>query len=240
MLYTDLQCSFAEKGYPVNAELLAKHPRVDWPSFPRELDRFIYERRHPNTPFDSDTDTDIPAHDLGRPNSRIHVYHSATAVFHAPSDLCGVGGMRKEVIRATPRWRNGPPRYDCVFVETNAEAVGFRALDVARIWLFFSLKDAGEEIPCALVHWFEKVGAQPHEDTGMWVVKPGFVQHGRGGRKPKLAIISIDSILRAAHLIPVYGNGFIPSDKSFTETLDIYERFFVNKFVDHHAYEVAF
>jgi hypothetical protein len=32
----------------------------------------------------------------------IHVYHSATATFYAPSDLCGSGGLCRETIRSIP------------------------------------------------------------------------------------------------------------------------------------------
>ncbi len=231
---------FPEKGYPGDAESLAKHRRVDWPAFVSELSRFVYDQRHPNSPVNSDSDDDVP--ELPQISARISVFHSATAIFYAPSDLCGVGGMRREVIRATPTWRCGPPRYDCVFVVTDPQAAGFRALHVARVKLFFSFKDNGKDYPCALVHWFETVGEQPHGDTGMWVVEPEFLGPANGtvARKPKLAIISIDSILRAAHLIPVFGDGFMSQDSSFSETLDKYEQFFVNKYADHHAYEIAF
>ncbi len=229
-----------EKGYPEDPGSLAEHPRVDWPSFQSELNMFVYDQCHPNSPLDSDSDSDVDPPDV---HGQISVYHSATAIFYAPSDLCGVGGMRKEVIRATPTWRHGPPRYDCVFVVTHPREEGFRALHVARVKLFFSFKNSwGNEYPCALVHWFEVVGEHPHDDTGMWVVEPEFVgpADNAGHRKPKLAIISIDTILRAAHLIPVYGDSFLPQDSSFSETLDKYQQFFVNKYVDHHAYEVAF
>lgn len=34
----------------------------------------------------------------------VQVYHLASTIYHALSDLSGVGGMRHEYIRATPNW----------------------------------------------------------------------------------------------------------------------------------------
>ena len=158
--------------------------------------------------------------------------------------------MRKEVIRATPSWRGGAARYDCVYIVTDASQEGFRSMDVARIKLFFSFKHMGRSIECALVHWFKVVGETPDNDTGMWVVKPEYLDASSNRRnradapieppKPRLAIVNVDTILRAAHLIPVYGESFIPVGTHFSDSLDKFDRFFVNKYIDHQAYEVAF
>jgi hypothetical protein len=69
-----------------------------------------------------------------------------------------------------PSWRKGPPQYDCVFVHTDPLAEGMRTLDVARVWVIFSFAWQGITYPCALVHWFSRVGDEADEDTGMWVV----------------------------------------------------------------------
>jgi hypothetical protein len=60
------------------------------------------------------------------PSLQMKVYHSATAVYHAPSDLSGIGGMHREHIRATPSWLRREPRHDCVFVEKDPGEDGFR------------------------------------------------------------------------------------------------------------------
>ena len=49
-------------------------------------------------------------------DGRIEVFNSAIATFHAPSDISGIAGMRREHIRAMPSWRNGPARYDTVLI----------------------------------------------------------------------------------------------------------------------------
>ena len=79
-------------------------------------------------------------------------------------------------------------------------------MSVVRIKLFFSFRYEGEEYPCALVEWFKKDGRSPNEQTGMWVVKPEADRHG----ERLTTVVHLDSILRGAHLIPVYGSSFIP------------------------------
>ena len=63
---------------------------------------------------------------------KISIYPSALATFHAPSDISGVGGMRRERIRAMKSWRKGPGCYDTVFVNMNS-LKGMLGLNVARV-----------------------------------------------------------------------------------------------------------
>jgi hypothetical protein len=169
-------------------------------------------------------------------HGKISVYTSAISTFRAPSDLSGIGGMRRERIRATPTWKNGAARYDCVFVNTNPEANGFLGLDVARVRLFFSIESRGKTYPCALVQWMSRLGSEPDENTGMWIVEPDVNASG----SPIVSVIHLDSILRAAHLIGVYGDKYLPKELAFHQSLDTFPAFYVNKFVDHHAFEIAF
>ncbi|KLO09228.1 hypothetical protein SCHPADRAFT_834269 [Schizopora paradoxa] len=235
----------SNRRYPRTAEALARHNQVQWDAFPLELDRFVYNTLHPNAQLSLGEVTGgvrIP-----HVQANVNVVASATAIFFAPSDICGIGGMRKEIIRVTPSWRGGPARYDCVFVQTNPDLPGFRGLTVGRALLLFSFKHDGQEHSCALVHWFEREAnsAAPHVDTGMWVVKPEYQRVRAGARQPQtrvpaLEIISVDSILRAAHLIPAYGNEFISLEINYSNVLSKFDRYFVNKYADHHAYEIAF
>ena len=109
-------------------------------------------------------------------------------------------------------------------------------MSVICIKLFFSFRYEGEEYPCALVEWFKKDSRSPNEQTGMWVVKPKADRHG----ERLMTVIHLDSILRGAHLIPVYGSSFIPPHFCHTWSLDAFKAFFVNKYADHHANEIAF
>ena len=144
--------------------------------------------------------------------------------------------MRKEIIRACHSWRNRGPRYDCVYVETDPSLIGFDGLHVARVWLFFAFEYAGKRHECALVHWYHSNSDEPDELTGMWIVKKEKDRRGI----PVTSVISIDSILRAAHLIPVYGAQSVDKYHDHRRTLDTFDRFYVNKFIDCHANEIAF
>jgi hypothetical protein len=168
--------------------------------------------------------------------TKISVYSSAVATFYAPSDVSGIGGMRCERIHAIDSWRNGPGRYDCIFVNTDPSMDGMLGLDIARVRLFFSFKHEDTILPCALVHWFSRVGDSPDEHTGMWIVKPDLAEDGTH----IASVIHIDTIFRAAHLMPVYGNDAVPRYLSFTHSLDAFHSYYVNKYIDHHAFEIAF
>ena len=167
-------------------------------------------------------------------DEKFRVHHTATAYFYAPSDPCGVGGMHREMIRATPSWRKGHSRHDCVFIETNPDLSGMHGLDVARVLQFLSFTYRGIYYPCALVRWFCRVGNAPDEETGMWIVEPGVDIDGI----PEVSIIHLDCILRAAHLIPVYGDAPVPDLLEYHHSLDMFKSYYVNKFADHHSFEI--
>jgi len=136
-------------------------------------------------------------------------------------------------------WRKGEvaaPRHDMVFLEKDLSQAGMRGLHAARVLLLFSFTSADATYPCALVHWFVPVADEPDNVTGMWVVKPEYTPRG----ERVVSIVHVDSILRAAHLIPVFLNLFIPASFSYTDSLDAFNAYYVNKFTDHHAHEIAF
>lgn len=134
------------------------------------LSRFLFEQHvltsdpsvSPNTPEDS-----YPHY-----TGKIKVFNSASALFYAPSDVSGIHGMRREIIQSAPNWRNEGPRQDCVFVNANPETDPMNGLEVAHALAFFSFPFEGAYYPCAIVSWFDCVGEQPDEDTGMWMVRP--------------------------------------------------------------------
>ncbi|KAJ8691163.1 hypothetical protein PTI98_010759 [Pleurotus ostreatus] len=85
--------------------------------------------------------------------------------------------------------------------------------------------------------WYVPVAESPDDDTGMWIVKP-LKRRGRLVR----SIISLDTIIRGAHHMGVAGRRFLPLRFSPLDTLDLdkFKAFYVNKFADHHAFEIAF
>ena len=200
---------------------------IELPEFPVLIRQFIYNQKH------SDDVSNASVPDLPMFYDKITIYSSALATFHAPSNISGIGGMCRKRIRAMKSWRNGPGRYDTIFVNMDSSMDGMRGLDVARVRLFFSLCYDGVEYPCALVRWFSRVGDSPDEHTGMWVVQLDDDEYPP-------SIIHLDSVVRAAHLLPVFGLERVSKALSFTDTLDNFTRFYVNKFADHHAFETIF
>ena len=195
--------------------------------------KFLYDQLYPDSAIPSEDilEDSLPEMITGK----LFVFNSAVATFHAPSDISGVTGMHREHIRATSSWRRGTPRYDCVLINSYPDVDGARGFEIARVLLFFSFKHNVVDYPCALVQWFSFVGTEPDEDTGFWKVEPDL----RNSGEPRLAIIHIDSVYRAVHLIPAYQNAeLVKTTTTMHSSLDIYNVFYVNKFTDHHAFEI--
>ncbi|KIK97909.1 hypothetical protein PAXRUDRAFT_135347, partial [Paxillus rubicundulus Ve08.2h10] len=142
----------------------------------------------------------------------------------------------RKVIRTVPSWHQGPAQYDCVYMSTDEAKDGMLGVDIACVYCFFSFTHTDRQIfPCALVHWFDWVADEPDELTGMWMVSLSFLQDG----SQNFTVIHIDSIVCAAHLLPIFGDELVPSYVRFHNTLDVYRGFYVNCFADHHAFELA-
>jgi hypothetical protein len=67
-------------------------------------------------------------------------------------------------------------------------------------YFFFSFVHRDTYYPCALIQWFPVIGDEPDDETGFWMVEANVCDNGQ----PNLAIIHLDSIYRAAHLVPAY------------------------------------
>ncbi|KAI0669674.1 hypothetical protein C8Q78DRAFT_1070741 [Trametes maxima] len=227
--------------YPHSVEDLAQYIGVA--TFPALLAQFLHDQTPPAlNSARPDIEPEVPP---PCPPGLVHVFHSAVAVFYAPSDPSGSGGMHREHIRVTPSWRKGPARYDCVFLGNDPSAPGLRSLHIARVRLLFSFRPdpsfapsnmAVVATPCALVEWFSLIGDEPDEETGLWMVQPDLDSDGRR----VLGVVHIETILRSAHLIPVFGDDPIPPYLKSHNALDSFQAYYVNKYADHHAHEIAF
>jgi len=206
---------------------------LNMPQFSSLLRRYLHSQLHATDPRNPD---DIPPDECPFYDGPLRVFNSACSTFFAPSDLSGIYGMRHEYIRSCPMWRDGNPRLDCVFVVTDPQMQGMRGLDIARVLCFFSFKYLGTEHQCAVVHWFDRIGNGPDEATGMWIVRPGY----QACNIRNIAVIHIDTIYRAAHLIPVYASHNVVGDIGPHNSYDMFHSFYVNKYADHHAFEIAF
>ncbi|KAJ7602107.1 hypothetical protein B0H17DRAFT_1165319 [Mycena rosella] len=80
----------------------------------------------------------------------------------------------------------------------------------------------GVKYPCALVTWFSAIGDEPCPDVGMWMVEPDLDDGER-----EMSIIHLDTILRAAHLVPIHADNPVPS-------------YLNTPYADHHSHEIAF
>ncbi len=223
------------RGLPRDLNQLAR--KIRQLELPLLVRRFIFGILNPDSPTPV---VEVPIDDLPHITEKVYVYNSARVVYYAPSDISGLRGMHRERIRSTRSWYRGRPRHDCVFVgnSDSPDAPGFKGLLVARVFLFFSVRYDCVDYPCALVHWFSAIGDTPDDETGMWVVEPDYLAR----QKRLLEVIHLDTILRGAHLIGVTGSNFLPSNPKvdFLTSLDSFKSFFVNKYADHHAHEIAF
>ncbi|KAJ7668866.1 hypothetical protein B0H17DRAFT_1142415 [Mycena rosella] len=217
----------AQHGYPRDIAELAAH--IQQPQFPELVRRFLYDQLNPNSDIPS---TQIPLDSC----PRVSVFLSAVARVYAPSELCGAGGMYRECIRANPNWRGQYPRYDTVFVVTDAPVAGMPGMAISRTLLFFSFTHGDFHYPCALLHWHRRLGHAPNDAMGMWVIAPEFERSGCRS----LGVVQLDTIARGAHLLPVYGFAFLDEDFHFSYSLDLFRGFFVNHLPDHHTHEFLY
>ncbi|KAG2036220.1 hypothetical protein BDR03DRAFT_934555 [Suillus americanus] len=187
------------------------------PQLPNMLSCFLFAQLNPNDPCDP---LQVPLANCPQYDERIHIFNSVCSRFFAPSNLSGIGGMRHEHIHACPAWRKEYPHYDCIFVNVNPDLERMRGMDT---------------YPCAVVQWFNTLGDLPDKDTGMWVVQPAH----HANNTPNISVIHVDSIYCAVHLIPVYGSRFVSPNLQHYQTYDSFHKFYVNKYADHHAFEIV-
>ena len=128
--------------------------------------------------------------------------------------------------------------------ESNSEPTSnnkptINSFSITQVWLFFSFKHNQAFYEYALVHDYQVVNPSPDEITGMAIVK-------RAMRRsiPRAHVIPLNNILWAVHLIPVFSQlhaKHIPKKYKHEDMLNnrhLFKQFYVNKFIDHHAFEI--
>jgi hypothetical protein len=125
------------------------------------------------------------------------------------------------------------PRYDTILVRTGLSP-GPHGLSVAQLRLLFSFTIGGTHREVALVEWFSYIGNSPDEDTGMWMVE----REKKDDGSPLMDFICIDTILRSCHLLPVFGGELISPDITDATSLSDFHVYYVNKYADHHSFEL--
>ena len=219
-------------GYPTTIEALADVFGQD--NFNVLLQHFLFDQDHLDD-VDPPSSSDVSLEECLPFDCPISVYHSMMAVFYSPSDPCGTRGMWRESIQLTPCWQKGAPCRDTVFVERDATIPGVHGLNVVRLLALFSFVWRGQYYPCTLVRWFKHTAEEVDIGMGMWVVQPDNNDNG----SPAVGIIHLDLVLHVAHLMPVFGDQFIPIGLTPDHTLDIFQSFYINKYIDYHAFELA-
>lgn len=195
------------------------------------LCRFLHRRLYPDIPDGADVlEEDLPH--ISR-KAKIGIHSSTSVVFHAPSDLAGPHGMRREIVRCNPSWFKKYPRYDTVLVTVDPNVWGMRRFRVARVRQLVSFVHQDVCYEGAIVEWFTTDDA-PDALTGMWIVRPDLVDDDR----PVLDIVTLSAIARSCHLMPVLHDTHIPVDFHFSNTLDAFHAYYVNPYVDYHSHEI--
>ena len=72
----------------------------------------------------------------------------------------------------------------------------------------------------------------------MWSVESDIFDDGSYNS----TIVHLDSVVRLTHLLPIHCDRPAPSrhQLDYTQSLDAFSTFYVNKYADHHAFEIAF
>ncbi|KAG1801157.1 uncharacterized protein BJ212DRAFT_1305141 [Suillus subaureus] len=192
---------------------------LNLPILPTLIQQFLHDQLHIDDDEPPKFDPAMAPTYMGR----VSVFSSAAASFYAPSDLSGTGGMRCEHIQAMPSCMN------------DEVSCGLDGLAIARVLHFLGFKYQMKYLRCAVIRWFSYVTDSQDPDTGMYLVAPSTNDDGM----PDVSIIHIDCIFHAAHLIPLYGSNVLPRTITLHDSYNIFRTFYVNKYADHHAFEVA-
>ena len=208
---------------------------INQPELPDLIRKFLYYQQS-NNPNTSDSDVSIST--LPTFTKKLSVHSSASSVYFAPSDPCGIHGLRREQIRSTWQWQQGPPRQDTVLVNTGNRGdtqLPMSGFVVARVLFFFSFTYDWKIYPVALVWWYILSEDSGHRDeaTGMWLVEREY-----RNKQPLLQVVHVDTILRTVHLLPYFGCKRVSQAITQDNSLDKYPIYYVNRFADHHSFEI--
>ena len=106
---------------------------------------------------------------------------------------------------------------------------------ISHALVFFSFKYTNKDFSIVLVWQYILSDEARCRDKaiGMWLVECEF-----HGEEPHLAVVHICSIFHAVHLLPFFGKEWVPQGFSYSNTLDKYTKFYVNRFADYHLFEI--
>jgi len=136
------------------------------------------------------------------------------------------------------KWQGGPLRQDTVLVNTGHGGntqLPMSSYVAAWVLLFFLFTYGGDDYCMALVWWYILTNDSGHRDeaTGMWLVECEYQNE-----EPHLSVIHVDAILCAVHLLLFFGHEPVVRVVTQDNSLDRFGRFYVNRYVDHQAFEI--
>jgi len=67
----------------------------------------------------------------------------------------------------------------------------------------------------------------------MWLI-----EHKYCNGEPHLAVVHVDTIFRAVHLLPFFGPEPVIPGLTHNNSLDMYRMFYVNRYADHQSFEI--
>ena len=107
------------------------------PQLHDDITKFLHSRLLP----DGDYENDVAVNEFPHisPRSKVGTHLSATIVFHAPSEISGPHGMRREIIRCNPSWYRTYPRFDTVLVTVDPTTWGMSRFCVACLRCLISV-----------------------------------------------------------------------------------------------------
>ena len=212
--------------YRVYPEAIAAE--IGHPNLPNLIVQFIYDQQHSDCTSDLDTSSaDLPTF-YGK--IVLLLPHST----HRATFLELVACVASTYVRWSPGGRDLVVTTQSLSTLTQLWMV-CKALMLPMCTSFFLSLMRASNTPVPSYLGSHSVGLG--DNTGMWIVKPDISDDG----KTVSSIIHLDTVVRASHLLPVFGKGRkISKTLLFTDTLDTFTRFCVNKYADHHAFEIAF
>ena len=230
--YLDSLPSLTEGNYSMSAAELAL--TFHQHNFLNLIQRFLFDQIHMHD-LNSPAGSDVPLEQCPLFNSKISVYHSMVVVFYLRSNPSGLHGMCWEAIHAIPCWWKCTMWYNTIFVKHDPAQVRLQGFNIVQVLAIFAFHWMDKYYPCALVHWFTHMGDKHEEVMDMWVVQLDSNADG----SPAVGVIHLDLVLHTVHLMPVLGDWMMPIDLTMDQSLDVFQSFYINKYIDYHTFELA-
>ena len=116
------------------------------PSLPGLISCFFYEQLNPGLtiPVEEILLSKCPSY-MGK----VFLYPLAMAMYYAPSNISGLGGMFHERIWSVFFWHGSSQWQDCVFITQDEDIPGFQGLLIGQVLAFLKLKHEGTSYPVA-------------------------------------------------------------------------------------------